>query len=93
MPKKAKAKPAKRNWIYFHVHIALLGDGDIFTIIKLDADHFLDEWHGLKDKQWKELLLQDIESMLTEKLKMRPAQGEMVKAVSLLRRLERERRA
>lgn len=68
--------------------VSIKGAGEFIIAIKLDAVYFRQQWGTYSDNELKELLLQDVESAVMEKLKATPLKGELVKAVSQIRKAQ-----
>lgn len=80
-----KAKKLPRT-IAMPVRVAMLNQGDIFAIVKIDAQHLADEFGKYSDKEMKEIIQQEVENAVHEKLKLTLERGSLVKAVSEVRR-------
>lgn len=76
-------KPKKMLTI--QTKVSIRGAGEFVIGIKIDAAYFQNQWGTRTDDELKELLQQDVESAVTERLKATPLKGELVKAVGQLR--------
>jgi len=73
--------------IAIQLKVTIRGVGEFPLTVKIDGERFMKNWAHCTDSELKELLLDDLESAVMSKLTAKPLKGEIVTAVSKLRRL------
>jgi len=76
--------------IAIQLKVTIRGVGEFPLTVKIDGELFMRNWANHTDSELKELLLGDLESAVMAKLTAKPLKGEIVTAVSKLRRLASE---